>query len=244
MAENKYDDPVFFAKYSQMTRSQDGLEGAGEWPVLKRLLPDFNDKTVLDLGCGYGWHAIYAAKQGAKKIVACDISQKMLAVAKEKNNHFNIEYRKISFEESDFAEAAFDIVLCSLVLHYLPSYQDFLTKVKKWLKPNGKLIFNVEHPVFTANGDQDWFYHEDGTIRHFPVDNYYIEGRREANFLGESVIKYHRTLTTYLNGLLQHGFEIVAIQEPTVSVEMLQQHPEFKDELRRPMMLIVSAQKK
>ena len=30
MKENKYDDPVFFRKYSQMSRSQHGLAGAGE----------------------------------------------------------------------------------------------------------------------------------------------------------------------------------------------------------------------
>ena len=31
MKENRYDDPVFFEKYSQMSRSQQGLAGAGEW---------------------------------------------------------------------------------------------------------------------------------------------------------------------------------------------------------------------
>ena len=29
--ENKYDDDIFFQKYSQMSRSQQGLAGAGEW---------------------------------------------------------------------------------------------------------------------------------------------------------------------------------------------------------------------
>ena len=40
MKENKYDDPVFFEKYSQMERSKKGLEGAGEWYELKKLIPD------------------------------------------------------------------------------------------------------------------------------------------------------------------------------------------------------------
>ena len=30
--------------------------GAGEWHVLKTILPDFTGKRVLDLGCGFGWH--------------------------------------------------------------------------------------------------------------------------------------------------------------------------------------------
>ena len=54
MKENKYDDPLFFAKYAQMDRSRLGLAGAGEWPTLRRLLPDFDGRDVLDLGCGYG----------------------------------------------------------------------------------------------------------------------------------------------------------------------------------------------
>ena len=54
MKENKYDNENFFIKYSQMERSKKGLQGAGEWHELKKILPDFQDKTVLDLGCGYG----------------------------------------------------------------------------------------------------------------------------------------------------------------------------------------------
>ena len=40
MKENKYDDNIFFQKYSQMSRSQQGLAGAGEWETLRKLLPD------------------------------------------------------------------------------------------------------------------------------------------------------------------------------------------------------------
>ena len=62
MKENKYDDEQFFKKYSEMDRSLKGLQGAGEWPALEKLLPDFEHKRVLDLGCGYGWHCIYLKK--------------------------------------------------------------------------------------------------------------------------------------------------------------------------------------
>ena len=80
MKENKYDDNIFFQKYSQMSRSQQGLAGAGEWETLRKLLPDFKDKRVLDLGCGYGWHCIYAMEHGASSVVGVDISHKMLEV--------------------------------------------------------------------------------------------------------------------------------------------------------------------
>lgn len=68
MKENKYDNKGFFEKYSKMERSQNGLAGAGEWETLRSILPDFKDKSVLDLGCGYGWHCIYAAEQGSRLI--------------------------------------------------------------------------------------------------------------------------------------------------------------------------------
>ena len=75
------------------------------------------------------------------------------------------------------------------------------------------------------------------------MDNYYYEGSREAIFLGEKVIKYHRTLTTYLNTLLQNGFELQHIVEPQPPKEMMDMDG-MKDEMRRPMMLLVSAVKK
>ena len=89
----------------------------------------------------------------------------------------------------------------------------------------------------------DWYYDENGNILHFPVDNYYYEGKRKAVFLGEEVVKYHRTLTTYLNTLLTHGFELSQVVEPQPPESMLH-IPGMLDEMRRPMMLIVSARKR
>ena len=47
MKENKYDNEIFFEKYSEMNRSKEGLKGAGEWAELKKVLPDFNGKQFL-----------------------------------------------------------------------------------------------------------------------------------------------------------------------------------------------------
>lgn len=64
MKENKYDDESFFRKYGEMGRSKEGLIAAGEWETMKALLPDFKGKRMLDIGCGYGWHCIYAVERG------------------------------------------------------------------------------------------------------------------------------------------------------------------------------------
>lgn len=241
MKENKYDDPAFFSQYSSMDRSVKGLQGAGEWHILKKMLPDFTRKSVLDLGCGFGWHCRYAIENGALSVTGIDISEKMLDKAKEINNLPGIEYIRMPVEDIDFPEENFDIVLSSLTFHYIQSFDQICKKTSHCLKPGGSFVFSVEHPVFTAYGSQDWYYDVDGKPLHWPVDRYFTEGKRESSFLGEKVVKYHKTLTTYLNDLLKNGFEIKEIREPEPSKESMEQLPAMKDELRRPMMLLVSA---
>ncbi|MBZ4647721.1 MAG: methylase involved in ubiquinone/menaquinone biosynthesis [Clostridia bacterium] len=244
MKQNKYDDDTFFNKYSNMDRSKNGLEGAGEWHELKNMLPDFKDKRVLDLGCGFGWHCRYAIENGARSVIGIDISQKMLSEAKSKTKCGNIEYICMPIEDIDFPEESFDVVISSLALHYIKSFEDVLDRVYKCLSRGGDFIFSVEHPIFTAQGPQDWYYDDKGNILHWPVDHYFTEGIRNAKFLGEEVIKYHRTLTTYLNSLIKIGFEITGVVEPKPAENMLNTVPGMRDELRRPMMLLVSARKK
>lgn len=243
MQQNKYDNTSFFKQYEKMLRSQKGLEGAGEWPALKKMLPAFSGKDVLDLGCGFGWHCRYAIENGAKSVIGIDLSEKMLEKAREINALEDIYYERKALEEVDYPAEKFDIILSSLTFHYIESFDTLAQNIYKWLKPNGNFVFSVEHPVFTAQGNQDWAYHENGEKLHWPVDNYFVEGKRNTTFLGEDVVKYHRTLTTYLNSLLILGFKIKEVIEPEPSEEMLKEFSEMKDELRRPMMLLISVKK-
>ncbi|REC49656.1 class I SAM-dependent methyltransferase [Chryseobacterium pennipullorum] len=243
MKENKYDQPSFFDQYEKMLRSQLGLEGAGEWHVLKGMIPDLKDKTILDLGCGFGWHCRYAVENGAESVTGIDLSEKMLNKAQEINKHEKIRYERKAVEDVSYSDETFDIVLSSLTLHYVESFGTVTKNIYQWLKNGGHFIFSVEHPVFTAEGGQDWVYDKDGQKTCWPVDQYFIEGERNTTFLGENVIKYHRTLTSYLNTLLQHGFKIKQIIEPEPGSDLLKEIPEMKEELRRPMMLLISAEK-
>ena len=244
MKENKYDDEKFFSQYSRMPRSIDGLKGAGEWHVLRQMLPDFTGKRVLDLGCGFGWHCQYAVEHGAISALGIDLSEKMLTEARKRNTSPHIEYRCMAIEDFDFQPGSYDIVLSSLAFHYLESFADICAKVNRCLTSGGTFVFSVEHPVFTAQGSQDWIYDEKGEPLYWPVDHYFTEGIRHAHFLGEEVTKYHKTLTTYVNGLIRHGFEITALQEPEPDRQLFGKIPGMEDELRRPMMLLISAVKK
>lgn len=238
MKENRYDDKVFFDKYSSMDRSTKGLAGAGEWPALKKVLPSFRGKAVLDLGCGFGWHCAYALDQGAERAVGVDISSRMLAEGRRKFPE--VDFIEQSIEEVYFPNKSFDVIVSSLAFHYLESFEDICRKAANWLRPDGDFVFSVEHPVFTAQGPQDWIYGPDGSKLYWPVDSYFSEGMRRAIFLGEELIKYHRTVESYIAGPISAGFQIKALVEPTPDEELLSQVEGMKDELRRPMMLILS----
>lgn len=243
MKQNKYDDPGFFENYSQMPRSVGGLNAAGEWHIFREMLPALQGKNVLDLGCGFGWHCIYAREQQARRVVGVDISEKMLARARESNNDPAIEYRQQAIEDIDFAPGEFDVVISSLALHYVEQYDTVCRKVFRSLTPGGAFVLSMEHPVFTALAAQDWYYAPDGSRLHWPVDHYQEEGRRVTRFLDNDVVKYHRTTATLMNTLLDAGFVITSVAEPKPAAGVLAQYPEMKDETRRPIFLLLSAYK-
>ena len=235
-----YDDPTFFEQYAQMPRSRGGLAAAGEWHQLRPLFPPLAGKAVLDLGCGYGWHCKYAADQGAARVLGIDVSEKMLAEAARRNACPAVEYRCCGLEEYEYPAAAWDCVVSNLALHYIADLDSVYRKVYRTLRPGGTFLFNIEHPVFTAGVGQDWLYAPDGRSLCWPVDDYYRPGPRKTRFLGYEVEKQHHTLTQILMGLLDAGFALRAVVEAEPPAEMLDL-PGMRDELRRPMMLLVKA---
>ena len=210
-----YDDPDFFKAYSQMDRSKKGLAGAGEWHELKTVLPDFTGKRVLDLGCGYGWHCRYAAEHGAKTVLGIDTSAKMLAEAAMMTHDQPIVYQQMDMQAIDQLPGSFDVILSSLAIHYIADYAGLVQKIKD----------------------------DRGHNLYWPVDRYFAEGQRETEFLNHRIQKYHRTLTTYLNTLLDHHLRLDRVIEPTPTAAMVRDIPGMADELRRPMMLIVATTK-
>ena len=232
---NHYDNPEFFAAYAQMSRSQQGLDGAGEWHQLQPLFPDMTGKDVLDLGCGYGWHCKYAADHGAKSVLGIDLSEKMIAEAKKRNAVPGITYRVCSLQDYDYPKDSFDLVVSNLVLHYVEDLDAIYRRIHETLRPGGVFLMNIEHPTFTAGVNQQFA--KDGT---WPVDDYYYPGLRKTDFLGHEITKYHHTLTQILGGLLKAGFRIESIEEAMPPEEWRAVMP---DEMRRPMMLLVRARK-
>lgn len=238
--KNEYDNEGFFNEYAKMSRSREGLTAAGEWHQLRPLFPELYGKQVLDLGCGYGWHCKFSAEQGADKVLGIDLSRKMLEEAERRNRDSRIQYRLCGIEEYEYPENTWDCVISNLALHYIENLEQVYRNVHRTLKSDGVFLFNIEHPSFTAGIGQDWIYDENGRIKYWAIDDYYMPGERKTHFLGCDVTKQHHTLTQILMGLINSGFALEAVEEAEPPEEMLD-IPGMKDELRRPMMLLVKA---
>lgn len=105
--------------------------------------------------------------------------------------------------------------------------------------PGSRLIFSVEHPIFTAPANPGWSVDAAGR-RIWPVDGYLDEGPRQTDRLAKGVIKQHRTLATYVNRLARSGFSLTHSDEWGPTHEQVAAHPDWADERQRPPFLLVA----
>ena len=225
MTQNIYDDPGFFAGYSQLRRSVEGLDGAPEWPTLRAMLPDLAGKRVVDLGCGFGWFCRWARDAGAATVLGLDVSDKMLARARQTTSDPAISYRRADLETLELP-TAFDLAFSSLTLHYLVRLDALFATLHRALLPGGRFVFSAEHPLYTE-----------------PGPDYLDEGPRTTDWLAPGVVKQHRTLATYLNLLIAAGFTVRRVEEWGPTRAEIIAHPEWKIDHRRPSFLLVSAER-
>ncbi len=242
MTQNIYDDDGFFAGYSQLPRSVEGLDAAPEWPALRVLLPDLRGRAVLDLGCGFGWFCRWARGQGASRILGIDVSEKMLARARDTTEDTAITYARADMENLVLPPESFDLVYSSLALHYVAELDALMAKVRAALLPGGSLVFSVEHPIFTAPTQPGWSVGEAGR-KTWPIDGYLDEGPRSTDWLAKGVIKLHRTVATYINMLLRLGFVLSHVEEWGPTAEQIAARPNLADERQRPPFLLVAARR-
>lgn len=242
VAQNIYDNAEFFAGYSQLPRQVRGLDGAPEWPAVRAMLPDLNGLRVADLGCGFGWAARWMRAHGAASVLGVDLSQNMIARARADTSDPAIEYRIADLETFELPEAGFDLVYSALAFHYVADFGRLARMIHKALVSGGHLVFTIEHPIFMAAERPHWLTDESGR-KTWPVNGYSVEGERRTVWFVEGVLKYHRTLGTTLNTLIDTGFLLRRVEEFAPTREQIAQMPELAEEMERPMMLLVSARK-
>jgi SAM-dependent methyltransferase len=242
MAQNIYDNETFFAGYSRLGRSVDGLDGAAEWPALRAMLPELRGRRVVDLGCGFGWFCRWVREQGAAQVLGIDVSERMLERARTSTSDGAITYQRADMERLVLPAASFDLAYSSLALHYIEDLGRLIAQVHDALAPGGALVFSVEHPIFTAPGNPGWSVDASGH-KIWPVDGYLLEGRRSTDWLARGVIKQHRTITTYVGLLLRLGFAIAHLEEWGPSDAQIAARPDWADERQRPPFLLMAARR-
>ncbi len=239
MAQNIYDDAGFFSGYAALPRSQFGLEAAPEWPELRAMVGSVAGARVADLGCGYGWFCRWAAAEGAASVLGLDLSERMLARAREFPTDARITYERADLENLDLADRRFDLVYSSLTLHYLPDLGPLLRAVRGAMDPGGRVVCSVEHPVLTAPTTTE-FVTQDGDVI-WPLSHFADEGPRVTNWLADGVVKHHRTAATFVRELVAAGFVVDGLGEWTPNAADLHEHPEWARERHRPFFLLLSA---
>lgn len=107
----------------------------------------FNDKTVLDAGCGSGKFSAAIAKFGAKKVIGVDIGVKGLEFAEKQSKKVaygtNLEFLEASLLNIPLEDNSIDIVWSNGVIHHTLNYEKCVSEFSRILKKDGNLFLYV-----------------------------------------------------------------------------------------------------
>lgn len=113
------------------------------------LLGNLHGKQVLDFGCGGGHNAVACALVGAA-VTGLDVSQNQLFAAQELAALHGV---KVQWRQGDetalaqVADGAYDLLLAIQVLPYVTKLDDTLRHFARLLRPGGRLVMSVDHPM-------------------------------------------------------------------------------------------------
>lgn len=152
------------------------------------------------------------------------------------------QYQIADLEHLVLPEASFGFAYSSLAFHYIEDFDRLVRTIHRSLLPGSHFVFTIEHPVYMAPTNPGWSTDAEGR-RIWPLDRYSVEGKRVTDWLAKGVVKYHRTLGTTLNTLIAAGFAIRRVQEWSPTADEIARNPDLAEEVDRPMMLLVAAQR-
>ncbi|WP_148613250.1 class I SAM-dependent methyltransferase [Nocardioides rubriscoriae] len=189
---------------SYARQNETGLFNAHyEKPAMLALAGDVEGRRVLDAGCGAGPLAAALRDRGAH-VTGFDASPAMVDLARERLGDDTRVLVADLTEPLPFGTGEFDDVVCSLVLHYLEDWTGPLAELRRVLRPGGRLLISVNHPVIrpVVYPDEDYFatspYTEDYTF-------------------GEQTVFltfWHRPLHAMTDAFARAGFRISVVSEP------------------------------
>jgi SAM-dependent methyltransferase len=235
-----YDDPAVFSAYLNRRHSETSANETLEKPVLQELLPPMKGRAVLDLGCGEATLATELLAQGAQSYLGLDGSANMVELAQKALKDSPAQVEQAFLENWEYPTEAFDCVISRLAFHYIEDLNPLFAQIYQTLRPGGELVFSVEHPVITSH---QLSMKEGGARQDWLVDRYFYTGKREFNWLGAPVLKYHRTVEDFFQALRKTGFTVCDLRESRPQKALFNNHKLYERRMRVPLFLFFKARK-
>ncbi|MEW5819667.1 MAG: class I SAM-dependent methyltransferase [Cyanobacteriota bacterium] len=178
---------------------------------------NFNNLSIIDLGCGTGRHSIEFANKGAN-VIALDFAEEMIKIAKINNTD------KINFIFHDLSKIwpvkndQFDLVFSSLVLEHIYNLDLFFSECKRVCKPRGLIYITAMHPAMILKGTQANF--DD------PVSGFKIRPKG-----------YPNKISDYINAISKSKLNILTMNEHSGTEWLVEKYPRSIKYLGWPMLL-------
>jgi len=203
-------------------------------PAIFSLIGDVNGKKILDAGCGQGYLCRLLAKKGAK-VTGVEPAKDFIqyAIERERKEKRGIEYIEKDLSEFTELNEEFDIVVSNMVFMDIPDYQKAIHNCIRSLKKGGCFMFSISHPCFFPDAEWD----KNPVVE---IKEYFEEYSEKQNF-GYS---FHRTLSSYLNFVIEDGCEIKKLIEPKLDEETAQLKENYLRQAHVPSFLVICAVKK
>ena len=205
-----------------------------EFPATTALLPRPTGKRVLDAGCGTGRYTEWLAERGAD-VLGVDTSSEMVERARERiGGRAEIRQADLGAPLAFADDGEFDGVVSGLSLHYVEDWRGTFEEFARVLRSGGFLAFSTHHPV-------------DDYVA-FEAENYFeVERQRMTWSAGDEEVDvpfYRRPFAAVVNPLLEAGFRLDELVEPTPEESFREKKPaSYEKRLRYPTFLCVRASK-
>lgn len=176
------------------------VEEPGTLKKLKEI--DFENKSVLDLGCGSGRYSKVLKGFGAF-VTGVDPSEKLLEIARKLVK--DVEFIKAGSEKLPFKKDSFDFVFAGMVLHYVKNVNVAFKEVSRVLKSGGKFILTSHVPYLGLSKKFKF----DGKP-YYQFDNYFKEGTRYKKWssIGVKIEYYHHTMETIMKAAIKNKLNL------------------------------------